>query len=55
MKISKITYSALANLGNYENQRIELEATVSEDENWEEVLEKITLMVHQKLKNESEF
>jgi hypothetical protein len=55
MKISKITYSALANLGNYENQRIELEATVSEDENWEEVLEKITLMVHQKLKNEDDY
>jgi hypothetical protein len=55
MKISRVTYSALANLGNYENQRIELEASISEDDNWEEVLEKLTLFVHEKLKNQETY
>lgn len=38
-KITKVSYSQLANLGNYENEKVELEATLEEGDNWQDVLE----------------
>lgn len=38
-KITKVNYRALVNLGNYENEACELEAQVSEGEDWQAVLE----------------
>lgn len=55
MKITTVKYASLANLGNYENERIELEAEVSEEENWEEVLSELEQLVHSKLKNEEKY
>ena len=55
MKINKVTYSSLANLGNYENEKIELEAIVEEGDNWEECLNQIRNNVHEQLKNEEQY
>lgn len=55
MKITKVTYAALANLGNYENERIELEATIGEGDSYEEVLADLTQKVHEQLKNEKDY
>lgn len=55
MKITKITYSSLANLGNYENERIELEAELQEGDDYQRVLEELKIKVHQELKNEKDY
>ena len=36
MKIKTITYQRVKNLGNYESERIELSAELSENDNFEE-------------------
>lgn len=51
MKLSKVTYSALANLGNYENQRIELEADIENESDYEPTLNKLKELVHKELNN----
>jgi len=53
--ISTVKYGALANLGNYENEKIEIEATCQEGDNWEQVLEDLKLKVHSQLHKESDY
>jgi chromosome segregation ATPase len=55
MKITTIRYASLANLGNYENERIELEAQLEEGEDWESALEKLKHNCHLKLNNLDEY
>ena len=55
MKLKTVKYAALANLGNYENERIELEAELEGGEDYTEALIRLTEMVHQQLKNEKEY
>lgn len=38
MKITQVSYSRLANLGNYSNERIELTATITDQETPEEAI-----------------
>ena len=44
--ITKITYSALFDRGNYQNERIELTRQVEPDDIIEEVFEDLKLLVH---------
>lgn len=49
MEITTVRYGRLYNLGNYENERIEVEAAISPSEDWEEVYEQLkgrVTMVH---------
>lgn len=55
MKITTVKYAALANLGNYENERIELEATLDEGDKYDECLEILKQKVHEQLKNEKDY
>ena len=55
MKINKVSYEAIANLGNYENEKIRLEAVVEEGDNWEECLSLIRDNVHEQLKNQETY
>ncbi len=55
MKITTVSYEAIANLGNYENEKIKLEAVVEDGDNWEECLEKIRDNVHEQLKNQEKY
>lgn len=45
MDIVRIKYSQTKNLGNYENEKIELEAEVDEDENVDEVIKALRAKV----------
>ncbi|MGL5874031.1 MAG: hypothetical protein ACRC2R_16955 [Xenococcaceae cyanobacterium] len=54
-EITKVSYSKLTNLGNYSNERIELEAIVKDGENWEEVLEDLRAKVSSKTKGVEEY
>lgn len=51
MKITQVHYSALANLGNYENEKVELSAQLEEGENYHDCLEDLKLKVHAELNN----
>ena len=55
MKITTVSYEAIANLGNYENEKIRLEAVVEEGDNWEECLSLIRDNVHEQLKNQETY
>lgn len=55
MKLKTVTYSALGNMGNYQNERIELSAELEEGETYTEVLEKLKKGVHAKLKSQDEY
>ena len=55
MKITKVKYAAQANLGGYENERIELEAIIDEGDSYEVVLADLTKKVHEQLKNEKDY
>ena len=55
MKITKVTYSALVNLGNYENEKIELEGEVEEGEKWTECLEDLKLKVRSNLRSQERY
>ena len=55
MKITTVSYEALANLGNYENEKIKLDAIVEDGDNWEECLEQIRNNVHEQLKNKEKY
>ena len=55
MKITTVKYASLANLGNYENEKIELEATLEEGDKYDECLEILKQKVHEQLKNEKDY
>ena len=46
MRIETVKYGITVNLGNYENQRIELEACVEDGESWEKVMAQVRTKVH---------
>lgn len=54
-KITQVSYCSLANLGNYENEKIELVAELKEGEDWETTLDNLKHKVHSKLNNEDEY
>lgn len=41
MRIDRVSYAKLFNLGNYENERIELEAVLQDGEDWAEAVEDV--------------
>jgi hypothetical protein len=49
-QITKVSYAKLTNLGNYENEKIELEAVVKEGEDWKIVLEELRTQVSEQTK-----
>lgn len=51
MKIRQVSYAALASLGNYENQRVELVAEIEEGDEWQDVLKDLETKVHSHLNN----
>ena len=51
MKITTVSYEALANLGNYENEKIRLEAVLEDGDTYESCLEELKNKVHEQLKN----
>ena len=51
MKIIRIKYSALANTGNYENEKIELEAELNENDDLDHCLEELRTRVHSQLRH----
>ena len=55
MKIKQIEYSALVNLGNYENEKVQLTAEVEDGENWEEALEELKRQAHSKVNNADDY
>lgn len=55
MKLKNVKYASLANLGNYQNERIELEAHLEDGDDYKEVLAKLTQMVHQNGREASPF
>ncbi len=55
MKINKVTYSALANLGNYENEKIELEGLLEDGDTYESCLEQLKNKVHEQLRNREKY
>ena len=55
MKITTVSYEAIANLGNYENEKIRLDAVVEDGDNWEECLSLIRDNVHEQLKNQEQY
>lgn len=54
-KITKVTYAALANLGNYENERLELELELKSEDSWEDCLADLKTKVHSQLHNEKNY
>ena len=55
MKITTVSYEAIANLGNYENEKIRLDAVVEDGDNWEQCLNQIRDNVHEQLKNQETY
>ena len=55
MKIKTVGYSALVNLGNYENEKIELIAEVPENTDYVEVLEDLKLKVRSNLRSQERY
>ena len=55
MKINKVTYSALANIGNYENEKIELEGLLEDGDTYESCLEQLRNQVHEQLRNKEKY
>ena len=55
MKIKTVKYAALANLGNYENERIELEAELEKGDDYQKVLADLTDKVHSLLNNKDKY
>lgn len=55
MKIKQIEYSALVNLGNYENEKVQLTAEIIEGEDWEAALEELKKQAHSKVNNVDDY
>ncbi len=55
MKITTVSYEAIANLGNYENEKIRLEAVLEEGDIYESCLEELKNKVHEQLKNQETY
>ena len=55
MKLNKVSYEAIANLGNYENEKIKLEAVLEEGDIYESCLEELKNKVHEQLKNQETY
>lgn len=50
MKVERITYKRVKNLGNYESETCEMTAILDEDEEVEEAVTKLKNLVHWSLK-----
>ena len=55
MKITTVSYEAIANLGNYENEKIKLEAVLEDGDIYESCLEELKNKVHEQLKNQEKY
>ena len=55
MEIIKVKYAALANTGNFTNEKIELEAKLQTGDNLTECLEQLRTKVHSELHNIDEY
>lgn len=49
MKITKITYQRVKNLGNYESERLEIEVETNEKENYESKVKEMKKFVEKNL------
>lgn len=55
MNITKISYAALANLGGYENEKLQLDAEIKEGEDWEASLAELKGYVHRHLNSQERY
>lgn len=53
--ITVVKYGALVNLGNYENEKVELEAELEDGQDYQEVLEDLKLKVRSNLHSQQHY
>lgn len=55
MKITKVRYGLTANIGNYQSERLDVEAEVQEGENWRNVYLELKNLVYTEIKTYEEY